>query len=322
MSKSSELKRNILLLSGLSFAAMHIINRVQETSANSKKINTSREDKIYEWRYGNISYKKKGHGPSLLLVHDLSVGSSKEEFSYIINELSNNHTVYSIDMLGYGESDKSAITYTASLYEQLLSDFIKNIIGTKTDIIVTGDCAPIILRLTHNNSEFINRIILINPLGLYDQNLIPSNQTKLMKIVISIPILGTYAYNLYSTKHILQDAFEQKYIADIDSFDKEKLNNLIDLYFRSSHIGGHKAKYSYASYISKFMTCSVLHELKEINNSILIIGGEKENEIDTNIENYLYYNNAIEYQIVKNTAHLPHIEKPEEIIEDIEVFLS
>jgi len=319
---SSSFRNSIVVLAGLSLGTMHLINRIQTTSANSKILTHTREDKEYEWRYGNISYKKKGYGNPLLLIHDLSIGSSKSEFAYIYDELSKERTVFIPDLLGYGDSEKPAITYTASMYEQLLSDFIKNIIGTKTDIIATGDTAPILFKVAHDNPELVGKIILINPLGLYDQNLIPSNQTKILKLVIDIPIIGTFTYNLSSSRNAIETEFKNKYLANPDTFDNTKFTNIVDTYFRAAHISGHESKYTYSSYISKYMTCSILHELKEINNSILIIGGEKENEIDNNIENYLYYNGAIETEIIKDTAHLPHIEKPEEVIKTIEVFLS
>lgn len=322
MSKYSSFKRSLAILTGLSLGTIHILNRLESTNACSKLAVHTREDKEYTWRYGKISYKKKGYGSPILLIHDLAIGSNKEEFSFIYNELSKNHTVYVPDLLGYGSSDKPAITYTASMYEQMISDFIKVVIASKVDIIVTGDTAPIILKLVHNNSEFINRIIMINPLGLYDQNLIPSNQTKLMKLLIDLPIIGTFVYNLKSTKQQMADYIKDKCIIDSDNVDTAKLEQLIDDYYKSAHIGGHESKYSYSSYLSKYTTCSILHELKEINNSIMIIGGEFEPDIKTNIENYLYYNNSIEYEYISDTSHLPHVEKPEIILDCIGVFLS
>ena len=53
-----------------------------------------------------------------------------------------------------------------------------------------------------------------------------------------------------------------------------------------------------------------------------MIGGESEPDINDNIENYKYYNGAIESVIIPETAHLPHIEKPDEVINNIEVFLG
>ena len=54
-------------------------------------------------------------------------------------------------------------------------------------------------------------------------------------------------------------------------------------------------------YVGKYMNMNILHELKEIDNSILMIGGEKEKEIQTTIENYKYYNPAIEEVYIPQT---------------------
>ena len=52
-----------------------------------------------------------------------------------------------------------------------------------------------------------------------------------------------------------------------------------------------------------------------------MIGGEKEKDIKTTIENYKYYNAAIEEVYIPNTKHLPQLETPDEILEQIKIFL-
>ena len=62
-------------------------------------------------------------------------GASGYEWSKIEDELAIDHTVYTVDLLGCGRSDKSSITYTNFVYVQMISDFIKKIIGQKTDAV-------------------------------------------------------------------------------------------------------------------------------------------------------------------------------------------
>jgi len=315
-------KSGLTLLAALSITTLHLFNRYEVNNACRNIPIRTREDRKYEWRFGNIKYKKIGHGSPILLLHDLTIGSSKSEFTYIQKKLSENHTVYIPDILGYGESDKPAMTYTAGTIENFVSDFIKVVIGTKTDIVATGSTAPIAIKVTKANPNFVSNIILINPLGLYDQNLIPSNSIKILKLIWELPILGTYIYNLYSTKTYIENLFKEKYISNVSKMNKQRLLSIVDEYFKSAHIGGYKAKYSHVCFASQYMNVNIIHELKDINNSILIIGGSDEKDIETNIENYKYYNSSIESYIIKETSHLPHIEKPEEVIEQIEVFIS
>lgn len=69
------------------------------------------------------------------------------------------------------------------------------------------------------------------------------------------------------------------------------------------------------------MNMNIVHELKEIDNSILMIGGEKEKDIKTTIENYKYYNAAIEDVYIPETKHLPQLEAPDAVLEQINMFL-
>ena len=89
----------------------------------------------------------------------------------------------------------------------------------------------------------------------------------------------------------------------------------------AAHIGGYNSKYAFASYTGKYMNMSILNELKEINNSILMIGAEKEKEMKTVIENYKYYNASIEDSYIPNTRHLPQMEAPDEVLEQLRMFL-
>lgn len=322
MAKGSGLIRNITILTGLSVAAIHVINRIETTSACSVSSDRTREDKTYNWRYGMIDYKVKGYGSPLLLIHDLTIGSSKSEYKYIYDELSKNKKVYIPDMLGYGLSDKPVMTYTASIYEDLIADFIKNVIRTKTDIVATGTTAPIVIKLAHDNPKLIRNIIMINPLGLYDQNLIPSTQTKLLRILINVPVIGTFFYNMKCNRSSIEELFYKEYLCDPESMDKSRLDETVSDYYRAAHERGIFSKHAYACYLSQYMNCSILSELQETDHSMLIIGGEAEPDINDNIENYNYYNSAIESILIPGTSHLPQIERPDEVINNVEVFLS
>lgn len=305
------------ILMGLSITTIHIINRVHTSLCTVKNLLNNSGNTYYEWRFGNIRYQKKGSGSPLLLVHDLTVGSSNYEYHRLINNLTEKHEVYSIDLLGYGLSDKPSMTYTNNLYEQLICDFIKNVIGRKTSVIVTGESVPFVIIACHNNPEIFNKIICINPQSLFLQNQIPSKQTNLLKFIFEIPVLGTFVYHILTNKYTIEKTFKEEYFYYPDEVKEKYILN----YLEAAHIGNYNAKYSFASYVGKYMNMNIIHELKEINNSILMIGGQEEKDIEIIIENYKYYNPAIEEVFIPETKHLPQLETPDEILEQIDMFL-
>ena len=306
-----------IILSASSISTMHIMNRIHTSLCTVKNLLGNSENNYYEWRFGKIRYQKKGSGTPLLFIHDLTAGSSNYEYHRLINNLTDKHEIYSIDLLGYGLSDKPSMTYTGNIYEQLISDFIKNVICKKTSVIVTGESVPFSIMSCHNNPELYNKLICINPQNLYLQNQIPSKQTKLLKFFFELPIVGTFTYHIFTSKYVIRKAFEEDYFYQPGEIKEKYIYN----YLEAAHTGKYYSKTAFASYIGKYMNMNILHELKEINNSILMIGGEKEKDIETTIENYKYYNPAIETVYIPETKHLPHMESPDEILKQITMFL-
>lgn len=307
----------VIILSSSSIAAMHVNNRVHTSMCTAKSLLRNSENRYYEWRFGKVRYQKKGSGNPLLLIHDLTAGSSNYEYHRLINNLTENHEIYSIDLLGYGLSDKPSMTYTANLYEQLISDFIMNVIKRKTSVVVTGESVPFVIMACHNNPDIFNKLICINPQNLYLQNQIPSKQTQLMKLFLETPILGTFTYHVLINRITLEKQFQNQYFCRLDEIRDKYIAN----YLEAAYAGGYNSKFAFASYVGKYMNLNILRELKNINNSILMIGGEKEEEIKTTIDNYQYYNPAIEEVYISDTKHLPQLEAPDEMLEQIKVFL-
>lgn len=307
----------IAILTTTSISSIHMINRIHTSMCTAKNLLKNSENKYYEWRFGKIRYQKKGAGSPLLLVHDLTVGSSNYEYHRLINNLTNKHEIYSLDLLGYGLSDKPSMTYTNNLYEQMICDFVKNVIGRKTSVVVTGESVPFIIMACHNHPEIFYKIICINPQSLYLQNQIPSKETNLLKLLLEIPVLGTFTYHILVNMHTLEKTFKEEYFCHSGEVKDKYLYN----YLEAAHLGNYYSKCAHASYLGKYMNMNIVHELKEINNSILMIGGLEEKDIKTTIENYKYYNPAIEEVYIPETKHLPQLEAPDTVLEQINMFL-
>lgn len=307
----------LALLSSSSIASIHILNNVNSFLNTSKGLLNCSENKYYKWRFGNIRYNKKGKGNPILFIHDLTSGSSSYEFHRLTDNLTDQHEVYTLDLLGHGISDKPSITYTNNLYEQLITDFVKNVIGKKTSVIATGYSVPFVIMACHNNPNFFGKMIFINPQSLYSQNQIPSKQLKFLKFILETPIIGTFIYNILNTKHSFEKTFREKYFYDEEKIKQKYILNYLEASQQSSYF----SKYSFASFVAKYMNTNIIYALKEINNSILIIGGKEKDDIETTLENYAYYNNSIELEYIPETKHLPQLESPDRVLELIKWFI-
>lgn len=318
--RTNNLKKDInkfLLLSGLVTASIHCINRLFSSMGTSKNILETKIDKTYEWRFGKIRYTKEGTGTPILLIHNETPGSSLYEFHKISHLLANDHEVYAIDLLGYGLSEKTDITYTNFLYVELINDFIQTVIGRKTDIITSGHSAMIAIEAAMQNEKNIRKIMMINPPDLYQMNAIPSNQTKLMKWLIGCPILGTFIYHICVSETQIQNQFINDYF-----YDKKKIKeNDILSYVEACNKGDSNAKYTLTSFYAKYMNTNIINSLKTINHSMMIIGTPECKEQKTIIDNYRYYNASIEYEEIPKTKTLAHLEAPHAVFHLAKIFI-
>ncbi len=285
-------------------------------SASLKEMLDTGNKSIYKWRFGKIHYTKKGKGSPILLIHDTLPGSSGYEWHKIEKELSTEHTVYNIDLLGYGRSEKPGMTYTNFVYVQIITDFIKNVIEEKADVIASGFSSSFVIMACHNEKECFNKIMLVNPPGLGKLNQTPSHRDKLLKFFLEIPVFGTLVYYMIVSRESVKDLFIEKLYYDPFHIDED----VLDAYYEGAHKGSVYAKSAYASFASKFMNINICHGLKSIDNSIYIIEGEAEINGTSIIKEYQEANPSVETATLKKTKHLPHIENPEYFLEQISIF--
>lgn len=314
-SKHKLLTAGILL--SLATGIIYVINRIIFATAVLKNLLKSSADNYYEWRFGKIYYRKKGHGTPLLLIHDLTVYSSAYEWNKVIDELAKTHTVYAIDLLGCGRSEKPRITYTNYLYVQLITDFIKNVIGKKTDIVASGYSGSFSVLSGYSDPDYINKLILINPPSLSSLSRVPSKRSKLHKFILELPIFGTLIYNIRTCQSNIQLLFTEKYLYNPFSVTPE----MIDTYYEAAHKSFSSSKFLLSSLVSGYTNNSINHALREINQSITVLSCEGEKDSDKIAESYMTCNPAIESCVLRHAKHLPQLETPEKLVEILNIYL-
>lgn len=260
----------------------------------------------YSWRFGNIFYTKKGSGSPILLIHELKCTASAAEWKFLINQLSKEHTVYALDLIGCGRSEKPKMTYTNYIYVQLINNFIKDVIGTRTDVITSGSSSSIAIMGCYSEPELYHHIMMVNPLSMKEMAKYPKANHKTLKTLIELPLIGTTIYNMITSYRSIFKYYKNKILYPDMNIQKQ-----VDTMYEASHLGGPSARYLYASERSHFTNINILHALKKLNHSICIIGGKDEKNIQETLEDYVYCNPSIETELMDNCMQYPHIEQPE-----------
>ncbi len=308
----------ILATVGISIAAIYAYNKYTETNATKKNLLTDENGKYFSWKDSNIFYTKTGSGSPLLLIHDADATSSTMEWNKMIHRLEKNHTVYCMDLLGCGRSDKPAIEYTNYLYVQLISSFVKEVIGEETTVMATNMSASFVVMANHIDETLFNKIILINPVSLSQLDTLPDKITKLKKRIIELPFIGTFIYNLMTNPNRIDEAFRNRYFARPQLISLK----LEDAYYESAHLGGSNGRYLYSSMLGNYVNNTITHAVKKLETPTLIIGCKEIKKYEHALDDYHKVNANLEIMRINNGSLYPQLEIPEKITSIVEEYLK
>lgn len=307
-----------ITITALAACISHIINKFIYFMATVDNRLGKRSGYYYDWRFGKIFYTKQGEGKPILLIHDLNACSSEYEWKDITKELSKTNTVYTLDLLGCGKSDKPNITYTNFLYVQLITDFIKQIIGSQTDVVATGNSSAIVLMACKNDKNIIRKIMLVNPASLSKLAKIPTKRKKMLKLFILFPVVGTLLYNILHSKEQIEETYLTEYFYAPHELDAE----LVKVYHESAHNAKMGSRYLFASIKGRYTNANIVGCLKQLDHSIFILVGSGNPEYRKIAEEYQDYTPAIEIQEIEKTKYLPQLESPKAFIEQVKLLFE
>ncbi len=307
----------VLFTLGVSATAIYTYNKFIEKTASEKNLLSDKDGAYYEWKYGNVFYSKYGSGSPVLLIHDANSAASSIEWNKVITKLAKNHTVYAIDLLGCGRSDKPALEYTNYLYVQMIQGFISDVIQEKVSIIASNISASFVIMANHIDDSLIGKIVLINPASLKQLDTIPDDVSKAKKTIIQLPFVGTFVYNIMNNMQHIDEAFRTRYVSKPQLIS----SSMEDIYYEAAHKNGSNGRFLYSSLLGNYVNNSITHAVKSISTPTLIIGSVEMKRYALALDDYHKVNENIDIVRITNGSLYPHMEIPEKITSLIEDYI-
>ena len=307
----------ILFTLGVSVATIYAYNKFVEETASQKNLLSDKDGQYYSWKYGNIFYTKTGSGSPLMLIHDTDASASSVEWNKLLHRLTKNHTVYTIDLLGCGRSDKPALEYTNYLYVQMIQAFMKDVIQEKTTVIASNISASFVIMANHIDDSLFEKIILINPASLKQLDMIPDELSKVKKTIIQLPFVGTFVYNMMNSAQRIDESFRTKYVTRPQLIS----SSMEDIYYEAAHKNGSNGRYLYSSLLGNYVNNSITHAVKSISTPTLIIGSVEMKRYALALDDYHKVNTNLDIVRITNGSLYPHMEIPEKITSLIEDYI-
>src|ERR671932_590741 len=206
------------------------------------------------WRKALVASGAAARAP-LLLVHGIHAAAWSYEWRSNVDVLAESRPVYTIDLLGFGMSDRPALRYSARLYYNLLSDFARQVIRAPCVLVATSLSAAFATVLGARDPERFPALVLIEPTGL--PRLAGPSDTggDLARLALDLPVVGTSMFNALVSRASLRYYLERVY-ANHDLVTDE----LIDAYYQTAHQPG--ARFAPAAFIAQQLNIDIRGALR------------------------------------------------------------
>ena len=289
---------------------MYFANKFVESSALLRKLLRIDSGYYYNWKHGSIYYTKQGHGDPLLLIHDLYPSSSSAEWNEVIEELSQSHTVYAIDLPGCGRSTKPHITYVNYFFTQLLSDFVTDVIQEPTAVTATGISASFATMAAHLYPDNFTKLTFINPQSPSQLATIPANTAKFTKSIMDCPILGTFLYYIFCSENEIEYNFTEEYFYNPFLVSSK----IIHTYYESAHWNQGSGRFLLASLHGNYINTNVNLAFSNLAQDTQLIFGKELANAENIAASYQKLNPVIKVSYISKAKMLPHLEAPEKFL--------
>ncbi len=300
------MKHKLIKFTGGAVLALHVLNSFIDSTIIYTTENIS--GKTFEWTHGSVFYRVLGQGDPILLIHDLNIFASGNEWMEICDALAQTHTVYILDLLGCGRSDKPSTTYTAYLYVQLITAFIEKVIQEPPVVVASGLSSTFAMMTEALNPDLISSIQMINPPSLRSLRAAPDWRSQLLVRFFKIPVVSRSFYYMISSKTNAEDYLTEECF--YNPFDLKQ--SAVRASYEAAHRHRGTGRYLYASLKGNYLNTDISAAIKRANKKITIIAGDHANAKDTAAV-YHSLNENIQVEVIKDTKKLPQLEQPEKV---------
>lgn len=275
----------------------------------TREAQSVRDDEFVEMEGSWIRYRVSGEGPPVLLVHGFL--SSSRIWGPLADRLAERFTVYSLDLRGFGESDKPLAGYGVRHGSRLLHTFcvqfgLGNVALVAHD--VGGDMAA---KLSADHPELVRSLTLVATPANEDQIDLPTTLW-----LATLPVIGPLFYALGQYVGPVRKLWLRSFVSDKGDLPEE----LVEDAAVSTPVAVRSTFNTVRREISRERVARQAHHIKA---PILLMVGEEDRIVDPQ-STEVWADNASrpEVALMEGCGHLPMRELPEEFSSRLLSFLT
>jgi pimeloyl-ACP methyl ester carboxylesterase len=272
----------------------------------------------WQTRYTYIRPVKDHPGQTpLILLHGF--GASIGHWRHNLEVLGQHNTVYAIDMIGFGASEKAATNYNVELWVEQVYDFWKTFIGQPVVLVGNSIGSLISLVAAATHADMVKGIVMISlPDPSLEQEMIP---TALKPVVRGIKSIFTSRLILKPIFYFVRRPSVLRRWAGLAYAHPEAISDeLIDILAGPPQDRGSARAFRalFKATTGVNFSPSVKKILPNLTIPMLLIWGKKDRFVPPKLaDQFLRYNEKLELVYLEDVGHCPHDESPEQVNEEI-----
>jgi pimeloyl-ACP methyl ester carboxylesterase len=229
--------------------------------------------------------------------------------------LANNYTVYALDLLGFGLSDKPDIPYTGGMYADLIHDFLQDVVAHKALGIGSALGASYLVNAAVREPNMLDRLVLVNPTGTTNQY--SDLRQRVMQGVLDSPVLGTSIYNTITSIRGIEQELKTH-----DYFDPRMVTpEMVEFLHTTAHQPG--SQHAVAAFVAGKLDLPMRMAFTDVSQPVLLIWGKDAYYTPVGeAADLLYRHPQARLEIFDDCGMLPHDEKAGDFIRAVRSFLA
>ena len=268
------------------------------------------------WRGHRVAFTRHGQGSPVLLVHGLYAGASSFEWRHTIPGLAARHSVFALDLLGFGRSDRPAARYSPGLYQALLSDVVARVIGDACAVVASGLSAAQLIALAVRAPGHIASLALVAPTGVAHLRDPEATGRSTTRLLLGAPLVGNSVYRRLTAPAKMRERLREMY-AD----DRLVTPELVACYVHSAQQPG--GKHAIRALLDGRLHVDVRAAVRRLRLPTLLLWGDvaRRNSV-AHAHAFRVLKPDMEWTLVHDAGDLPHDERSEQVNAALRSFLE
>ena len=277
-------------------------------SRTTYQVQSVQENEYVELEGNWIRYRVAGGGPAVVLVHGWL--SSEEIWEHLVERLAQRFTVYTLDLPGFGESDKPASGYGVRYGSRLLYAFCAHFGLTQAAIVGHDIGGAMAVKLAADHPDVVGRIVLVAAPADEDQIDLPT-----LLWLATLPVVGPIFYALGRYLRPLRRLWMRPFVVDPEDLTEE----VVDDVGKSTSAAVTKTLNVTRREIARGR---LARQAGVIKAPVLAIAGEEDQIVDPQATDDWARTVSAEVVLLEECGHLPMLERTGEFSARVLAFLT